>query len=326
MAFNYEKAQAMFAVAGTDQPFILPDQDRLSLLADVVNNSLLRTLSTRQEVSDVSAGTVNFLKLQRTDKKKKTTIGLKITDIDPMKYTVETVKWDNAYFNSAGFTRADLNRGLPEASAQKMQLFMDDYIKDVETDKWGIIENHIITNKDTMLTGFDYDSFLDGLGKRGSEVSKMLYLKIISLATKLTKHENKKDGIRFVNKNSIVIHVKPELFDALAIAGIAGNRAEQTFDGGQYSIATLGGYRIMSNQFLNKLDVIVSTDYSCGTGFRLNAANIDRIGLTNDVGIYYEAQSLFGIIYPSLFLGMGKVATPAVNNKPNPATSTTPSA
>lgn len=326
MGFNYEKAQAMFALANTDQPFILRDEDRLSLLADVVNNSLLRTLSTRQEVSDVSAGTVNFLKLQRTDKKKKTTIGLKITDIDPMKFTIETVKWDNAYFNSAGFTRADLNRGLPEASAQKMQLFMDDYIKDVETEKWGIIEDHMITNKDTMLTNFDYNSFLSGLGKTGSELSKMLYLKIISLATKLTKHVNKKDGIRFVNKNSILIHVKPELFDALAIAGIAGNRAEQTFDGGQYSIATLGGYRIMSNQFLDKLDVVVSTDYSCGTGFRLNAANIDRIGLTNDIGIYYEAQSLFGIIYPSLFLGMGKIIAPAVNSKPNPGTSTTPSA
>lgn len=324
MAFNYEKAQAMFAVASTDQPFILPDKDRLSLLADVVNNSLLRTLSTRQEVSDVSAGTVNFLKLQRTDKKKKTTIGLKITDIDPMKYTIETVKWDNAYFNSAGFTKADLNRGLPEASAQKMQLFMDDYIKDIETDKWGIIEDHIITNSDTMLTDFDYNNFLSGLGRSGSDACKMLYLGIISLATKLTKHVNKKDGIRFVNKNSIVIHVKPELFDALAIAGIAGNRAEQTFDGGQYSIATLGGYRIMSNQFLDKLDVIVSTDYSCGTGFRLNAANIDRIGLTNDVGIYYEAQSLFGIIYPSLFLGMGKKVVPASN--PKVPASTTPSA
>lgn len=326
MAFNYEKAVAMFAIQDTNQQFLLPENDRLSLLADVVNNSLLRTLSTRQQVSDVSAGTVNFLKLQRTDKKKKTTIGLKITDIDPMKYTVETVKWDDAYFNSAGFTKADLNRGLPEASAQKMQLFMDDYIKDVETEKWGIIENHIITNKDTMITDFDYDDFINNIGRSGSEMSKLLYLKIIGLATKLTQHVNKKDGIRFVNKNSIVIYVKPELFDALAIAGIAGNRAEQTFDGGQYSIATLGGYRIMSNQFLNKLDVVVSTDYSCGTGFRLNAANIDRIGLTNDVGIYYEAQSLFGIIYPSLFLGMGKITTPAVNSKPNPGASTTPSA
>lgn len=324
MAFNYEKAVAMFAIQGTDEKFLLPPKDRLSLIADVVDNSLLRTLSTRQEVSDVSAGTVNFLKLQRTNKKKKTTIGLKITDIDPMKFTVETVKWDDAYFNSAGFTRADLNRGLPEASAQKMQLFMDDYIKDVETEKWGIIEDHIMTNKDTMIANFDYNNFLSSLGKGGSEVCKMLYLKIISLATKLTKHENKKDGIRFINKNSIVIHVKPELFDALAIAGIAGNRAEQTFNGGQYSIATLGGYRIMSNQFLDKLDVVVSTDYSCGTGFRLNAANIDRIGLTNDVGIYYEAQSLFGIIYPSLFLGLGKKPIPASN--PNTASSTTPSA
>lgn len=323
MAYNYEKAQAMFAVASTDQPFILPDKDRLSLLADVVNNSLLRTLSTRQEVSDVSSGTVNFLKLQRTDKKKKTSIGLKITDIDPVKYTVETVKWDNAYFNSAGFTKADLNRGLPEASAQKMQLFMDDYIKDVETEKWGIIENHIITNKDTMITDFDISTVESDIRNSGSDVAKILYLKIISLATKLTKHENKKDGIRFVNKNSIVIHIKPELFDVLSIAGITGNRAEQTFEGGQYSIATIGGYRIMSNQFLDKLDVVISTDYSCGTGFRLNAANIDRIGLTNDMGIYYEAQSLFGIIYPTLFLGMGKVSTPAVNNKPNP---TTPSA
>lgn len=326
MAFNHEKAVAMFAIQGDNEQFLLPEKDRLSLLADVVNNSLLRTLSTRQEVSDVSAGTVNFLKLQRTDKKKKTSIGLKITDIDPMKYTVETVKWDNAYFNSAGFTKADLNRGLPEASAQKMQLFMDDYIKDVETEKWGIIENHIITNKDAMITDFDYNDFISNIGRGGSEMSKLLYLKIISLATKLTKHENKKDGIRFVNKNSIVIHIKPELFDVLSIAGITGNRAEQTFEGGQYSIATIGGYRIMSNQFLDKLDVVISTDYSCGTGFRLNAANIDRIGLTNDMGIYYEAQSLFGIIYPTLFLGIGKVSKPAVNNKPNPAESTTPSA
>ena len=124
---------------------------------------------------------------------------------------------------------------------------------------------------------------------------------VVGLGTSLTKHIDAKDGINGIKKSDIIIHVKPEVLDRLSEAGLVGNYAEQMFVGGQYSIATVGGYTVIANKYLNDIDAIACANFAVASMVNVNAANYERLAPTNDYGMYYEAMSLFGIAYPTCF-------------------------
>ncbi|WP_027120072.1 hypothetical protein [[Mycoplasma] testudinis] len=303
MALNFEKMVSMFATAtnGTDK-LQLPDNQLGILMSDIVEGSTLKTLSSRSVTSSVDSGSITYLKIIRTDKKEKTTIGL--SEVPASSYNPITLNWGKAYYNSVGFTASDLAKGVPNAAAQYMMLFADDYAKDFEIDGWKKIEETILTNKTTQAPYLTLP-----------EKNKVNYI-VSKLTNKLLTLVDKKEGIRFINRNSIVVHMKPELLDELSTQNIIGNRADVSFAGGRYSIGTFMGYTVISNQFLDKYDIVVATNYSIGTANRLLATNIGPVGNTNDIQVYYEHQSLMGIIYPTTIFGYSM--STAANNADAP--------
>lgn len=98
-------------------------------------------------------------------------------------------------------------------------------------------------------------------------------------------------------RDLVTLTLSPELFDTLADGGLVGNRAAETFAGGQYSIGTLGGYKVQSGEVFMPVgvDFIIGTNNSMVHSVDAVAVNAGRLGISSDEGTYIEMADIAAI-------------------------------
>lgn len=272
-------------------PLKFEDNALTTLSTYIVNNNLIGTLGSTINLSSANAYTASFLKNLSQVFYEKSGVGL--SGLQKTNYDIVTLQWNKPIQRTLGFAQADFDRGLPDTSAEKLHQVVAQWARENERRAWKEVEKFLDNNHPGVET-----TAVDLVGETNE---KTIYQKIVTLATKMTRLNDDKDGIDGVNRDDIVIHVKPEILDKVAQFGIVGDAAQTHYIGGQYAVKTLGGYKIYANEYLDKYDVIVATTFSAASATRTIALNYDRLVPTNDMGLYFEAQNIFGIIHPSTF-------------------------
>ncbi|WP_322941851.1 hypothetical protein RRG48_04920 [Mycoplasmopsis canis] len=154
------------------------------------------------------------------------------------------------------------------------------------------LENKIITDKTQIQ----------------KDLSKMqaleVYNELVKKATEITETVDTEQGIDLIERDNVVIMVKPALFDKLAQAKLTGNGVLEAFELGQYGISSIAGYKIYANPFLRQFDAIVLADF-IGFGamspIAMSYGKIDN--LSNDLGFYFEGKDAYAFLYDKLAYG-----------------------
>lgn len=281
---------ALFANQKEGEAFSLDQKTRNEINSYIVQYSLIGTLGTNLSLGSVSEASATFIKNigQSWNEKKNPGPG----EFEKGNYTKISFNWNTPQYQSLAFTHADTLLGVPAAASIKIEKASADFNDNFEAYCWAELEKKVKTTD----THKQVKNLLDE-----SISDKDVRKAVIALGTALTKHKDDKEGINGIKKSDIVIHVKPEVLDRLSESGLVGNYAEQMFVGGQYSIATIGGYTIIANKYLTDIDAIACTNFAVASMINVNAANYERLAPTNDYGMYYEAMSLFGVAYPTCF-------------------------
>ena len=285
-----EYLTALFANQKENEDYLLDKKTRNKITSYIVQYSLIGTLGTNLSLGSVSEANATFIKNigQTWHIKKNPGPG----EFEKANYAKISFNWNFPWYQSLAFTEADTLLGVPVAAPIKMEKASSDFNDNFERYCWAELEKKVKTTDTNKITK---DLLADTISDK--EVRKI----VVGLGTSLTKHIDAKDGINGINKSDVIIHVKPEVLDRLSEAGLVGNYAEQMFVGGQYSIVTVGGYKVIANKYLNDIDAIACANFTAASMVNVNAANYERLVPTNDYGIYYEAMALFGIVYPTCF-------------------------
>ena len=285
-----EYLTALFANQKESEAFSLDQKTRNEINSYIVQYSLIGTLGTNLSLGSVSEANATFIKNigQTWNQKKNPGPG----EFEKGNYAKISFNWNLPQYQSLAFTHADTLLGVPTAASIKIEKASADFNDNFERYCWAELEKKVKTTDTNKITK---DLLVDTISDK--DVRKA----VVGLGTSLTKHIDAKDGINGIKKSDIIIHVKPEVLDRLSEAGLVGNYAEQMFVGGQYSIATVGGYTVIANKYLNDIDAIACANFAVASMVNVNAANYERLAPTNDYGMYYEAMSLFGIAYPTCF-------------------------
>lgn len=285
-----EYLTALFANQKESEAFSLDQKTRNEINSYIVQYSLIGTLGTNLSLGSVSEANATFIKNigQTWNQKKNPGPG----EFEKGNYAKISFNWNLPQYQSLAFTHADTLLGVPTAASIKIEKASADFNDNFERYCWAELEKKVKTTDTNKITK---DLLADTISDK--DVRKA----VVGLGTSLTKHIDAKDGINGIKKSDIIIHVKPEVLDRLSEAGLVGNYAEQMFVGGQYSIATVGGYTVIANKYLNDIDAIACANFAVASMVNVNAANYERLAPTNDYGMYYEAMSLFGIAYPTCF-------------------------
>ncbi|MBZ4203402.1 hypothetical protein [Mycoplasma tauri] len=279
--------------------YSLGERERSTVASYIVNNSLIGTMGEKLDLGSVSDATATFIKNvgQTFQNKEKLGPG----EFEKAKYEKVSFHWNTPQYQAVGFSQADIALGLPTAFSIKLDKAAADYSGDFEEAAFKMLETEIIKTDSNIIKGIN--ALLDG-----SKTADQLYDAIVNLGNELAKHKDKKDGINRIRHDDIIIHVKPEILQKISKLGMTGNNALQMFQGGQYAITTLGGYKVIANHYLDALDAIATTNFSVGSLVKVIAANYDRLAPTNDYGLYYEAMNLVGIAYKTCFKVIKKEA------------------
>lgn len=131
-----------------------------------------------------------------------------------------------------------------------------------------------------------------------------VYNELVKKATELTETVDTEQGIDLIERDNIVIMVKPALFDKLAQAKLSGNGVLEAFELGQYGISSIAGYKIYANPFLRQFDAIVTADFVGFGAMKPIAMNFGKVdNLSNDVGFYFEGKDAYAFLYNKLAYG-----------------------
>ncbi|AKF41026.1 hypothetical protein AAW50_03525 [Mycoplasmopsis canis] len=131
-----------------------------------------------------------------------------------------------------------------------------------------------------------------------------IYNELVSKATALTETVDVEQGIDLIDRENVVIMVKPTIFDKLAQAKLTGNGTLESFSLGQYAVSHIAGYKIFANPFLKQFDAIVAADFIGFGGQAPIAMNFGKVdNLSNDTGFYFEGKDAYAILYNKLAYG-----------------------
>lgn len=201
-------------------------------------------------------------------------------DIKDIDQKMEILRWNTPVYKSEGLSAYDISKGVLNTLAYRMEKslirFTQNHIKDVFK---------AMEASATVVAAAAPFALPADLLKTASAKDQMRAL--IAEATKLVKETE-------ATRGDVVMTVMPELFDNLAFAGLLGNRVEQTYAGGQYSVSTLGGYRIQSGEMFmpDKTVAIVALTNSVVSKMDVLAANTGKIELSNDLATYVELADI----------------------------------
>lgn len=279
----------------TGEEIKLSEAERATIASYLVENSLVGMLGTKLTIQSANRSNVVFLKnLGQTwsDKEKPGPGEFEAPKLQPV-----TINWLKPKKQAVAYTEADLQLGLPDSTRIKLEAAAKEFNKEYERHCWKEIETKVSAQADSKIVK---DILNDAVEP------KKAFAEIMDLADKLLTHKSKKEYLDGISKEDIIIFVKPSVFTKLVLAGLTGSMAQTAFIGGKYAIANLGGYTIVENQYLDKADVIVTTNFIAASMKNVNAANVGILNPTNDIGLYFEAMALFGFVYESPIYGYFK--------------------
>lgn len=284
--------------AGTEK-FALPIED-LGLLTDKLNeNNPLAFYASALPVAAVGAGSIDLKWVEEANNwKAKKDYGN--AAYDDVAVDRETLYWNTPEFRAEAMLAYDIAKGadnvLPLRATRDATRFMQDAIKQGFVELASVVEDAakygtMVTEAPT-LTGVDVQ-----------EDGAKLLLAITETATQFVIHKQ-------LDRADVLITIQPDKFDKLAFAGLIGNRVDQTFAGGQYTVATAGGYRIQTGEmFMAGLTIndgaataadhdviaVIGTNRSLVFNTEIIASNFGKIDLTNDLGTYMEMASIIAV-------------------------------
>ncbi|MFV9451710.1 hypothetical protein ACNF36_02210 [Mycoplasma sp. 4463] len=208
-----------------------------------------------------------------------------------------SVSWNEPLVAYEGLTAQEKELLPIDIASIKLSKMSQDFVRLTERTAFNLLENKAIENSKVSVIDFET--------KTPAEYKK----EIVKLATKLTLTYSPEQGIDQIAPDDILISIHPVAFDYLADAGVVGDRAKETFDGGQYSIGYIGGYKVVSNPFLNQLDVLVAPTF---VGLRaVNAIKMYMGPIDNasaDIVVRAEIANALGVLYNGLVYGIASSA------------------
>ncbi|WP_027335085.1 hypothetical protein [Mycoplasmopsis felifaucium] len=285
--------EAIFAKKANESNLSLKESELAQISNIAANELLIGLLGTDLPVMDVNKSTVTFLRNIGQTFEEKTKVG--ISEVKAPKLDPVTFNWNKPKFQALGFSAADEALGLPNAAAIKLERAQSDFIELTESEAWTEFETKVKTLTNQKVV-FNYTT------KTGKEI----WQELVKQAIEVSKTKNITEGISRVQKSKIIIFVKDEVFNKLASDLIIGNYAEQVAQNGAGAIATIGGYKVVANPYLNEFDAIIATTFTAASMVNVNAANITTLVPTNDTAMYYEAMNLFGVAYTSCIKAIAK--------------------
>lgn len=115
------------------------------------------------------------------------------------------------------------------------------------------------------------------------------------------------------NEDEVTLTISGALLDILAEARLLGDQVKVQFDGGAYTIADFGGYKVQAGSFMTNGKYNTTTgavDAAAGADFLVLigtaraglhqvdtiAANIAKMGASNDQQTYLEMTDIFGVM------------------------------
>ncbi|MFV8468089.1 hypothetical protein ACNQ2K_00235 [Mycoplasma sp. VS292A] len=266
-----------------------------SLFSKVCNNNLITSINSQKLTVMLNPTTVF--------KNRGTEIGAGNPDKLRAGKQVE-VPWNESVYNFEAITEQERQLLPIDLLGAKLPRIYNDFMKMHERTAFKALENKIV--KDKKATTYDYAS------KTPADFKKQ----ITKLATQLTKAQSKEQGIDLIDRENIVIFVEPIAFDFLADAGLVGNRAKESIEGGQYSYGDLGGYKIYSNPYLQDFDVVITTDFVAVQAVNTIKVYMGPVDLASaDKGVRAEFADLFGVLYDGLALGLSSQAQSAAKKE-----------
>lgn len=289
-----EFKNALSAQIGDNAVFALGENQRTTVASYIVSNTILPLLGTKLTLSSVSEANATFIKNLGQTFHEKTAVGPGSFEV--ALYDKVTFNWNKPLYQTIGYTQADIELGVPAAFTTKLEKAAADYTNYFERKGFEKIENSLTADNKVETT-----NLLD-INLSATDA----YDKVVNLGNELTKLQNKKDGIDGIKNEDIIILVSPEVLQKIAKTGMIGNNASQIFEGGRYAITSLGGYKVIAVPFLTKTQALATTNFAVASMVKVNAANSDRLVPTNDTGLYFEAMSIIGVVYPSCFKCISK--------------------
>lgn len=242
-------------------------EDR-AFVSDKLNaNNPLMAYASGIQIADVSAGSVT-IKYNEDYNGFAAKSGYGNGEVKGVKVKTEVLLWEDPKQITEAMTAYDLKKGAVNVLAGRLA------------------HNGVVFVQDAIKAGFDK------LAVAGNQITaaakpttgKAVLKEIVDAATKLMNDTQ-------YPREAITITVESLLFNELALEGFVGDRMTQSFEGGQFQIGTLMGFKIQSSEMFqgtNKFDYMIGTNDSVVYNTDVIAANVERLGISNDMGTYIE--------------------------------------
>ncbi|QIW62521.1 hypothetical protein [Mycoplasmopsis gallinacea] len=269
----------------------LEEITRAELISIASDKSLFNELTKGTATLEASPYAITVSKIQGSKWEEKTGVGAGTVD----KFRISkplTINFNKPIYAHEAITAFEQTLGMPEVLTPKLTKMLQEFQKMYERTSFKDLENKII--KDNKQVDFDV----------ASKTAKEIYEKIVEEATKLTETIDLEQGIDLIDREQVVVFVKPLVFDKIATMGLVGDRVTETLAGGQYSIVQLGGYKVFSNPYLSQFDVVISTNFVAAGAERVIAANVERMAPSNDMAVYFEGAFATGVLWDNLTVGI----------------------
>lgn len=286
--------QAQFAKGNGSDKFILPNEE-LGIITEMLNQTNPLAVYTGVSIAAAGYGSVEVkYDVYNDNWAVKSVKGSKAAGGDDVQITSEIFKWNLPNVKEEAMSAFDLAKGTPNVLAQRMT---EASIKFLQNS----IKNGFTELVKAALAGTKSKASVAALGTTVTHDALTAHkLAIIQEVTKFIVANE-------IDPSEVVITLAPLEFDALAEQGLIGDRATQTFAGGQYSVGTIGGYKVQSgSMFLPANDgastgaknviAFVGTSKVALHSVDFVAANAGKLGLSNDQGTYLEMADIFGVM------------------------------
>lgn len=242
----------------------------------------------------------------------------------------KTVYWNEPLIKPEGMTAYDLRFGAMNTLALRMEKTAKKFLQDRIKDAFAVMSggtaatydaNGMVTDSRThaVKATATVATTTNGINHRkvvNKTVSDMITGAAAVTATvqeqgMLLKREIVKAATAFKNrtqytKDMFTITLPDVMMDLLADAKMLGNAVEQTFVGGSYTVAKVGGYTVQGGEIFFGGDVvpvgggtlnidgrfIIGANNSMIWKSAVIAANAGKIDLTNDNGTYIELADM----------------------------------
>lgn len=278
--------------------FALPSQ-QLALLSDKLNqNNPLAFFSSALQVVSTGVGSVELKWTDESAFSVKDVYGEgTFNDVNILR---ETLYWNKPAKIAEAMSAYDLAKGTPNVLAERLWKHTVRFSQmSIKKGFEQLIQKDVAAVKLAAA-----DASLKSAVEKGAD----FLLKLTNAAVKMINdHE--------LSKEDVTIIIDPLKFNELAFAGLLGNRVDQTFAGGQYSVTTVGGFRIISAEMFmptvatiklnaggdkieattggtDKAIAFIGTSDSLVHNMQIVAANTGAIGITNDLGTYLEVADI----------------------------------